>query len=285
MSKTTIGVQERVSRILIYAFLILVAAIFLTPFLWLFLGALKTEVEFGSMRVTLFPEEPQWQNFLTVLQRSNVPRGFRNSLLLTAIYLPTVIISSSMAGYAFSRLNVRGKNKLFGLLLATMLLPGIALLIPTFTLFNTIGMTNTFWPWFFWALGTSKILVFLFRQFFSALPKNLEEAATIDGCSYFGIYTRIIMPISSPAIVVGIILSFDNTWSDFLTPFLYLKEQLYPLAVIIQTGLAPPYSATGRADTVITLAATIYLILPMIIGFFFLQKNIVKGITLTGMKG
>ncbi len=283
--KRSLYAGERIEHAAIYLFLVLLAALFLVPFFWMITGALKTEIEFGSMTVRLLPAEPQWDNFVEVFRRSNVPRGFLNSFKMAFIYTVPVLISSSMGGYAFARMRVKEKNTLFGVLLATMMLPRIATLIPSYMLFSTLNLTDTFWPWFLWGVGTAAVLVFLFRQFFSTLPKNLEEAALIDGCSRFGTFFRIIAPISTSAFVLGTIFSFNWIWSDFLTPFIYLTTRRLPMAVIIQTGLNPPFSPISQGDVPVKLAATTFFILPMIVLFFILQKNIVKGITTTGMKG
>ncbi|WP_126554435.1 carbohydrate ABC transporter permease [Dictyobacter kobayashii] len=167
-------------------------------------------------------------------------------------------------------------------MLSTLMLPQILTVIPTYVLFAHIGLINTYWPWILWGLGSSPFLSFLFRQFFSSIPVELEEAAILDGCGYFRIFLQIFLPLSLPSIATAAILSFTSVWGDYITPSLFLSQNNTTLAVAMSQGYT---NINGfPLNNVIAAGAVLYVI-PVIILFFFAQRYFVSAIVTSGLKG
>jgi ABC-type glycerol-3-phosphate transport system permease component len=189
---------------------------------------------------------------------------------------------SAMVGYAFARFNVPGNKQLFKIIIALLIVPGIITLIPQFLVFARLKMTNTFWPWYLGAIGGSPYFIFLFRQFFLNFPKELEEAAEVDGCNVMRIFLQIFLPNAKPAIATVMFFAFLSYWGDYLTPLIYLSDANTLLGVKMATGFINP---KGIRLVTISLAANVYYILPMVVVFFLAQKNILKGVVTSGLKG
>lgn len=209
----------------------------------------------------------------------------KNTVIICAISVATTTLSSGLVGYAFSRIQAPGKKFLFMIVLSTMMVPGIVTQIPTFILFQKYGLLNTFYPWLIWGLGGSALFIFLYRQFFSAIPKELEEAARIDGCSIFRTYWNIFLPLSLPVMATVSIMSFQGSWGDFIGPFMFLNESNYPLAAALGTV---GYTMPGNAAVVIqqvAAAASILFMLPVILLFFIGQRFLIDGVVTSGVKG
>ncbi len=208
----------------------------------------------------------------------------RNSLILSAITVTTTALSSGLAGYAFARLKAPGRNVLFMVVLSTMMLPGIVTQIPTYILFYKFKLINSYLPWLLWGLGGSAFNIFLYRQFFATVPTELEDAARIDGCSIFRTYWNIFLPISLPVVATVTILAFHSSWNDVIGPFMYLKQDMYPLATALSMI---GYTANGSRQVItqVTTGAGLLLAVPVIVTFFLGQRYIVQGIVTTGIKG
>ena len=207
-------------------------------------------------------------------------RYIANSLYLVVLTIVGQIISCSMVAYAFSRLRWPGRDILFFVLLATMMLPGQVTMVPVFLVFRTLGWYNTLKPLWIPAFAGAPFFIFLLRQFMKGIPRELEEAALIDGCSFWGIYWRIIVPLIKPALAAVGIFTFMGTWNEFMGPLIYINDQrLYPLAL----GLFE-FRAEYGGDFGMLMAASTIMILPVIVLFFFAQKYFIQGVTLTGMK-
>ena len=185
-----------------------------------------------------------------------------------------VTFVSAMVGFAFARYKVPGSSQLFSIIIALLIVPGIVTLIPQFLVFARLKMTSTYWPWILGAAGGSPYFIFLFRQFFLTFPKELEEAAEVDGCRSFRIFLQIFMPNAKPVIATVMFFAFLGVWGDYLTPLIYLNDNNTLLGVMMATGFRNP---NGITLTTISLAANVYYILPMVIVFFFAQKNILEG--------
>jgi ABC-type glycerol-3-phosphate transport system permease component len=167
-------------------------------------------------------------------------------------------------------------------MLSTMMIPSIVTAIPTYVLFARLGLVGTYWPWVLWGLASSPYLVFLFRQFFSAIPPELEEAAILDGCGYGAIFWRIFLPLSIPVMVTAFLLSFTSVWGDYVMPTLFLSQNNTTLAVAISASYS---DAHGNALTNVQAAGTLLYIIPEIVIFFFAQRYFVRGIVTSGLKG
>ena len=257
------------------------AVVFLAPFVWLVLTALKSYAEIGAFPIHWLPQQPLWSNFYHALTDINFAQYAVNSVTLAVIYTTLVTLSSSLVGFGFARLRGYGKQTIFVVMLATIMLPPILTVIPTYVLFSKIGLIDTYWPWVLWGLGASPFLTFLFRQFFAAIPKELEEAAIIDGCSYWRIYWQIFLPLSKPVLATAALLAFATTWGDWFTPSIFLNDSNTTLAVAIRTGYT---NSQGYQLINVATAGAILYILPVLAAFFFAQRFFVKGIVTTGLK-
>jgi len=204
-----------------------------------------------------------------------------NSVLLAVLTIAGQALSCSMVAYAFSRLRWPGRDLLFGVLLATMMLPGQVTMIPVFMIFRQLGWYNTLQALWVPSLFGSAFFIFMLRQFMRGIPTDLEDAARIDGCSVFGIYWRVILPLVKPALAAVCIFTFMNTWNDFMGPLIYLNDQrLYPLAMVLFDFRSQHSSEFGML-----MAASTLMTLPVIAIFFLAQRYFIQGVTLTGMKG
>ncbi|WP_117215763.1 carbohydrate ABC transporter permease [Allorhizocola rhizosphaerae] len=265
-----------------YLLLMTLAVLFAGPFAWLVLAALKTKAEWVAIPAKILPETPRWENFTQALTEINFPAYLGNSLFLSFLYAILVTFSSAAVGFGFARLRGRGKRPLFVLVLATMMLPQILTLIPTYVLFARIGLVNTYWPWVLWGLMASPFLVFLFRQFFAAIPAELEEAAIIDGCGYGRIFLRIFLPLSRPVLLTSFLLSFTWIWGDYIAPALLLNPDQTTLSVAIAAFYLDPH---GNPDATVQAAAAALYVVPVLVIFLFAQRYFIRGVVSSGLKG
>lgn len=259
-----------------------VAAVFSLPVFWVLVTSLKKPHEFAGSPFQIFPADPQWANYATALRLSDLPRYGTNSLVLAVSYTALVVVTSALVGYGFARHRGPGRDRLFGLVLATMMLPSIVLFVPQFLLFARLEITNTYWPWILWALGASPFHVFLFRQFFATFPKELEDAAEVDGAGPLRVFWQILLPNSGPVLAASAIFAFLWAWGDYLYPVLLLNDANTTLAVRLATAFRDPQ---GNQLTTVTMAGVVLYSLPLILVFFFAQRFIVKGIVTTGIRG
>jgi ABC-type glycerol-3-phosphate transport system permease component len=272
----TLGVAGK--YILVLALVIL----FMAPFVWILSTALKTTAELGSFPIHFWPEQPAWGNFVQAFTSINFLAYAANSLILSSLYATLVTFSSALVGFGFARLRAPGKRPLFLIMLSTLMLPNIVTLIPTYVLFAHLGLVDTYWPWVLWGLTSAPFLTFLFRQFFTAIPQELEEAAILDGCGYGRIFVQIFLPISLPAIITALLLSFTGVWGDYITPLLLLSQDNTTLAVAMSAGYL---DAHGNPLTTIQAAGALLYIIPEIVIFFFAQRYFVRGFVTSGLKG
>ncbi|NUT18808.1 MAG: carbohydrate ABC transporter permease [Hamadaea sp.] len=265
-----------------YLLLMTLAVVFAGPFAWLVLAALKTKTEWVAIPAKMLPETPRWDNFTAALTEINFPAYLGNSLFLSFLYATLVTLSSAAVGFGFARLRGFGKRPLFVVLLSTMMLPQILTLIPTYVLFARAGLVNTYWPWVLWGLAGSPYLVFLFRQFFAAIPTELEDAAIIDGCGYARIFLRIFLPLSKPVLLTSFVLSFTWIWGDYIAPALFLDPDHTTLAVAISAFYLDPH---GNPDDTVQAAAAALYVVPVLAVFLFAQRYFIRGIVSSGLKG
>ena len=265
-----------------YLLLMVLAVLFAGPLLWLVLAALKTQSEWVAIPITFLPEAPRWSNFTEAVTQINFLAYTGNSLFLSGTYAVLVTFSSAAVGFGFARLKGPGKRPLFMILLATMMLPSILTLIPTYVLYSRLGLVNTYWPWVLWGLAASPYLVFLFRQFFAAIPRDLEDAAIIDGCGYGRIFLRIFLPLSVPVLLTSLLLSFTWMWGDYLAPALLLDIDHTTLSVAITQSYRNPHG--DYIPTVQAAAAALYVV-PVMLIFLFAQRYFVRSVATSGMKG
>jgi ABC-type glycerol-3-phosphate transport system permease component len=272
--------RGRIRSLLPYAALTLLAVAFVLPVLWLLSSSFKSSFEFSSPN--WIPQEPTFDNYVEAVTKVDFPHYLKNTLFLASTFTVLNVLSSSLAGYAFARLQAPGRDKLFLLVIATLLVPQLVTFIPQFVVFSRLHLINTYWPWIAWGAAGNALWIFLFRQFFLSFPRELEEAAEIDGCGPFKIYWRIFLPNSLPALATVAIFSFQWVWGDYLLAALLLDTDKTTLAVAIATGY---FDLQGRPLLPATMAAMMLYALPLIVVFFFVQRYIIQGIVTTGTKG
>ncbi|GJM83727.1 sugar ABC transporter permease [Paenibacillus sp. HMSSN-139] len=268
-------------------FMILFSLVMVYPVLWWIGASLKTNGELASPNI--FPSVPQWSNF--VKGWNSVPGHsftdfYLNTFALEAAVIAATLVSSTLVAFGFGRLNFPLKNLWFSLFMLTLMMPGQVLIIPQYALFHQLGWVNTYWPFIVphmlagGAGGT--FFVFLLIQFVRGIPKELDESAKIDGCSWFGIYFRIVMPLMVPAIVTVMIFCFLWNWDDFLGHLLYLNSvDKYTVSLALRM-INDSQSAQEWGQL---LAMSLVSIIPATLIFMFLQKYFVEGIATTGIKG
>ncbi len=274
--------QIRVRNIVVYTLLIIVSAAALLPFFWLIRSSLMDRKQLFEFPIKVIPSPFMWENYPKALGSQPFGRYFINTLFLVVVSTIGTVLTSAMAGYSFTRLKWKGKKVVFYALLTTMMIPSFITLIPTFLIWSNIRLTDTYWPLVMPAwLGGGAYNIFLVRQFFMTIPKDLDEAALIDGASQPRIFWSILLPQIKPVLATISIFTFMNVWNDLLGPVIYLNSQdKYTLSV----GLSSFRGMYGtRWDFL--MAASAVVTLPMILIFFMFQKYFVEGITLSGIKG
>ena len=275
--------NKLIHDIVVYSLLILLSLLFLFPFYWMVSTALKAEYNVFKWPPQWIPDPVLWSNFRDALSNPQLPFPlfFRNTMILEIGIIAGRLISCTFIAYGFARLDAPGKNALFAVLLATLMLPSAVTQIPRFLLFNKIGWVNSFLPLIVPAWFGEAYAIFLMRQFFMTIPRELEEAARMDGANFLQIIISVIVPLSMPVLTVILILSFKDIWNDFFGPLLYLNDLTkYPLAV----GLAY-FNGQFRVQMSLLMAASVVVLLPLLIVFFIAQRAFVEGISLTGLAG
>ena len=273
----------QVGRLLRLAALILFTVVFSLPVIWLVLTSFKRETEYASYPIQILPQIPQAANYYLAVTMFPYLRFFFNSVLLAGSFTVLVVLTSAAAGFGFARhRGVPGRNALFAVVLATMMVPGLVTVVPQYMLFAQLGLLNSYWPWILWGLSGSPFHIFLFRQFFATIPRDLEDAAEVDGCGKFRIFWQIFLPNSLPAVAASAIFSFTWVWGDWLYPKLFLSDQITTLAVKLATAYVDP---RNNPLITVTMAGVILYVLPMVVVFFLAQKYIIQGVVTTGLKG
>ncbi|MBN2047553.1 MAG: carbohydrate ABC transporter permease [Anaerolineaceae bacterium] len=276
-------VRSRTSRIFGYVILIVVALILMAPIFFLTVNSVKAEEEYMKYPIKVFAEEPVWPNYEDIFVLTPfLPIAARTAALAIGVVILNCL-SSSLIGFAFARYrDVKFNAPLFSIVIALLIVPGIVVIIPQFIVYAKLRLTNTYWPWILGAIGGSPFYIFLFRQFFMGFPKELEEAAEIDGCSPFRIYWGIFLPNAKAAMATVGIFSFIGVWSDYFMPLIYLNDSKTLLGKAMATAFKNPQ---GFTINTVSLAAAVLYILPLLMIFFLFQKYILKGVVTSGIKG
>jgi multiple sugar transport system permease protein len=274
-------VQEQIRKTIAYLFLIIGSLVMAIPFLWMLSTSLKEQGVVFDLPPKWIPEHFEWSNYVFVLTEANVLKGFMNTILV--ISLPCVIglFTSALAANAFARLKFPAKNLLFTMLLATMMIPGVVTMIPTFILFKNIGWVDSWMPLIIPGMFGAAAAVFFLRQFFMTIPMELEDAAKMDGLNPFQIFIRIMLPLSKPALVTQGIFGFLAGYNDFLGPLIYINStEKYTLQLVLAS-----FQGYYNAQWTYIMAGSVLALIPTVLLFFFAQRYFVEGITMTGMKG
>ena len=270
-----------VSKLATHGILILLCSVFLIPLLWMISTSLKAPDEIFTPSLVWFPNVPIWENYIKAFKYVNLLSAFKNTLFISCLNVVGVLCSCSLAAYAFSALKWKYRESFFYLSLATMMLPDIVTLVPQFVLFQKLGFYGSFLPLIVPQFCGNAFYIFLLRQFFLTIPKDLHEAASIDGASEFSIYRKIYLPLSIPALSVVALFQFLFTWNDLMKPSIYLIDSTqYTLSLALQQFKAQH----GGTEWALLMAATTVIILPIILLFFSAQKVFVQGVSMTGIK-
>ncbi|MCA9837497.1 MAG: carbohydrate ABC transporter permease [Trueperaceae bacterium] len=258
------------------------AAIMFIPFLWLLTSSFKTQNQIFQYPPSWIPNPFQPGNYVRALTYKPFALYFRNSMIIATLNVIAVVFTASFCAYGFARVRFKGREFWFGVVMATLFLPYTILIVPNFLIFTRLGWVNTFLPLtvplFF---GGGAFNIFLLRQFFRTIPEELADAARIDGCTEFGIYWRIFLPLAKPALITVGIFTFLAAWNDLLGPIIYLRS---PDKFTVAAGLASFRSQTDISWD-LQLAAATAMTVPVILLFFFTQRYFIKGIVMSGLKG
>ena len=268
-------------HVLVYVLLVSISALFLLPLFWMISSALKPNYQVMAFPPVWIPNPPKWSNFREALTYVPFGRFSINTVIIALGTIVGTVLSCTVVAYGFARLRAPGKNALFVVLLATMMLPYPVTMIPLYVEFNTVGWDNTFLPLIVPAFFGVPFYIFLLRQFFMGIPTEFEDAARIDGANTPQILWHVILPMSKPALATVAILTFQSTWNDFLPPLIYLHDQS---KYTISLGLNF-FRSTYTINWAYLMAASLVTMLPVVLLFFFAQRLFIQGITLTGIKG
>ncbi|OBF51630.1 sugar ABC transporter permease [Mycobacterium sp. 852002-50816_SCH5313054-b] len=265
--------------VVLYTALLAIAWCWLFPIAWAVSGSLKREGEVTEPR--LLPAHPQWSNYTEVFSLMPFGRMFFNTVLYAGCVTAGQVFFCSLAGYAFARLQFRGRDTLFVLYLGTLMVPLTVTVIPQFILMRALGWVDTPWSMIVPGLFGSAFGTYLMRQFFRTLPTDLEEAAILDGCSPWQIYWRILLPHARPAVLVLAVLTWVNVWNDFLWPLLMLQRDSLATLTLGLVRLRGEYVARWP----VIMAASMLIMVPLVIIYAVAQRSFVRGIAVTGMNG
>jgi multiple sugar transport system permease protein len=289
-------VQERRdgrgTQALIYAALIAFSVFFLVPLTWAVLASFKSPAELQQYPQPILPGEWRWRNWVEVWSVIPLARFFRNTAVITALALAGQLLSCSLVAYGFARFRFPFRRVLFGVVIAVLILPSISYLIPQYIIYTRLGWLDTFLPlvvpWWVAAGPGSAFSIFLLRQFYSNIPREIEEAALIDGASYPRIWWSIIVPLSRPALGAVAVLGFIWHWTEFLGPLIYLQSSdNFTLTLglrFLQTGAADTNVVNQSSDQYL-MVATLLACIPPLVLFLVAQRHFIKAITLSGGKG
>lgn len=275
--------NKLLSRTLTYIVLILAAVICLFPFLWMISTSFKPMSDIYKMPPTLIPEHGTIENFIEGWKGANFQMYFKNTAVITLLATVGTVFSSSIVAYGFARFQSRMSKFLFMVLLGTMMLPTQVTLIPQYLLFYKMGMVDTIWPLVIpsW-LGGGAFNIFLFIQFFRTLPKELDEAAKIDGANSLQIFTRILLPAVKPVMLAVLVMALVFNWNDFFNPLIYLNSnEKFTIAI----GLQFFKGSQGNVQVGQMMAMALFSLLPVLLVFGTCQKYFIQGIKMSGLKG
>ena len=277
--------RRRIRSVLFHTFVLAVTAVVLYPALWMFMSSLKPSSDIVG-NVSLLPENASLDNFIKALEGIggvSFWTFFWNSMILAVLSVVGIALSSSVTAYAFARIDFPGRKVWFALMIGTLLLPFHVVIIPQYIIFNNLGLVNTFVPLLIGKfLAAEAFFVFLMVQFMRNLPRELDEAARIDGAGHVRIFTAIMLPLMKPALATASIFAFIWNWNDFLGPLLYLKDpDRYTLPIALRLFV----DQTSTSDYGAQMAMAVLALIPVLLFFLVFQRYLVGGVATTGLKG
>ncbi|MGC9398793.1 MAG: carbohydrate ABC transporter permease [Anaerolineae bacterium] len=273
---------SKIGLVLLQLFLTVLLVSFLIPTIWMVVSSLKASTEIFAHPIVWIPKDPQWNNYVRAFQQTDLFKFAQNSFFVVTLAVLGTVLSSALVGYSFARLRWPGRDFFFALVIGTLMLPQVIMLVPRFVIFRNLKWIDTFLPLIvpYW-LGGSPFYIFLMRQFMRGLPKDLDDAALIDGANHFQIFFRIILPLSKPVIATVAVFSLLQHYNSFLEPLIYVNSmELWTLPLGIRS-LNDAYAANWE----LVFAASTVMMAPMVLLFIFAQRYFVRGIATTGLKG
>jgi len=273
---------RNIGRVVIHLVLIALSVVFLLPFFWMLSTALKSESQIFVNPPVWFPRPMQWDNFKKAVEYIPFFKYMRNTTFVAIMDVLGTVIACPLAAYGLSRIEWKGRDALFFITIAVMMIPTEVTMVPSFVLYNKLGLVGTYLPLYITSFfGGRPFMIFLLRQFFMNLPRDLEDAARIDGANELHIYAKIVLPLVVPGILTVALFRFMNSWNDFLGPLLYLSdEKMYTLSIGLQM-----FTTQYKTQWALLMAASLLITLPVIVIYFFVQKRFIEGITFSGIKG
>ncbi len=281
----TTAVRDRSTRVrwvVITLLMWVIALLFIAPFVWMLVSSLKREIDVFRLPIRWIPDPLTWKNYVEVWTGDYpLTRYIGNSLIVASARVAGELFTSSLAAYAFARMEFRGRNAIFVLYVATLIIPHQMLLVPRFILYRELGIYDTLWalilPGIFTVFGT-----FLLRQFFLTIPRDLSDAARVDGATEFQIYSRIVLPLAKPALASLAILAFVWSWNDYETPLVMLTSESH---FTVPLGLTRYMDEGGGFSAALIMAGSVSSVLPVIVVFLLLQRQFIAALARSGLKG
>ncbi|MBQ6458519.1 MULTISPECIES: carbohydrate ABC transporter permease [Exiguobacterium] len=275
--------KDRITDFFIFIFLSIGAVVMIAPLLWMVSTSLKSKEDVFALPPVWIPTDISFSKYTEIWSMGPLLSGISNSLIVALSVTIVGTFTSSLAAFAFAKLNFRGKNKIFLLLFASVMIPYPVLMIPQFMMFSSIGWVDTLLPLIVPGLFGNIFMIFFLRQFLNSIPNSIIEAAKIDGCSYFQIFYKIIFPLIKPAVAAQLILWFMAIWNDYLGPILYLNSPEKQTLQLVIANFNASYAI--QSDYPLIMAASVVALLPMLIVFMIFQKQIIESIAISGVKG
>ena len=262
--------------------LLILVFIFFLPLVSMVITSLKSRYELYVVPPVVFPTEPKWENYISAWTMIRYEKFVFNSIIISLFYTLPCVMGSCLAGYGFSRFQVKEKKAVFMLMLSTMMVPYMVTLVPLYLIVSKIGLANKRFFWIIWGIQGTPFLIFLFRQYFSTIPYSFEESAKIEGANRFQIFFKIMLPLVQTAVIIAAIFAFQWSWSNYLMPVLFLGAEKVTLAVKLANGYVDMKQNILHN---IGMAGIVYYTLPIVIIFFALQKRFIAGLLSGGLKG
>lgn len=275
--------KNKITDAFVFLFLSAGAIFMVAPLLWMFSTSLKSKEDVFALPPVWIPEVISFAKYEEIWSMGPLLSGISNSLIIAVSVTVVGTFTSSLAAFAFAKLQFRGKNKIFLLLFASVMIPYPVIMIPQFIMFSSVGWIDSLLPLIIPGLFGNIFMIFFLRQYLSSIPTSIMEAAKIDGCSHFQIFYKIIFPLIKPAVAAQLILWFMGIWNDYLGPILYLNSPEKQTLQLVIANFNASYAI--QSDYPLIMAASVIALLPMLIVFIVFQKQIIESIAISGVKG
>ena len=274
------SVKNTIIKVLLYLVLLISLLVVVFPFVWMFLTSIKTVDEVRAF--VFFPQSPQWENYLTVIQKVNIPHSMLNTLIVAFAQIPSGLFFSAMAAYSFSKLKLKHKTAKFMTIMSAMMMPYAAIMLPQYQIFRSFNLLKTLAPLFLPGMFGNIVAMFFFMQYMGSISNSYLEAAKMDGCKSFKAFIDIVLPLMKPALMAQAIFWFVAIWNDYFGPSIYLSDSRN---LTLQVALAFLNSTNGVADKPLIMAAACITCLPLFLIYIVFQKHFVGSLSISGIKG